>query len=103
MAFQKIGSLLTKSLKRLGIQKEAEAALVLKYSQEVIDEYFKGALTNKVRPRSFKEGNLTFEVTNPVFGSEIQNNSFGIINRINHKLNSNKVRRLRIKIKTGRG
>lgn len=93
--FVRIKGLLKRSLKKLGIEKQVEAARVLEIFNQLAEEEFGSQIRNQVKPLYLKNKVLTVSVKNSVLASEFQLRQKQIIEKINQRFQKTVVSKLR--------
>lgn len=88
--WQKIDQLLDKQTRKYGVYNQAEASRICFEAQKIYKDLF--------RPLSFKNGVLTILVKNSIKAQEIQLQSHKIIEKINKKIGSPAVKRLKFRV-----
>jgi hypothetical protein len=85
-----INKILIKRANKYGIKNVADASRICFIAKSVSN--------NEFEPKSFKNGMLTIIVKNNIIASEIQMNSASIIKKINQKIGSETIKKIKFKI-----
>ena len=95
MAFQKIGAILPKSIKRAGISGQLQASMVCGAGDREIRRIFGDNLGRQVRVLYFKDNVLTLVILSSVLAQEIRFRESDIILFLNNKFGQGTVERIR--------
>lgn len=92
---ESIGKILPQSLKKAGIDRQVQTAMIVDSFAEVVTEILGASIAKKVKAMYLKDKILTIACLSSVLAQEINLNQKKIINRINKKFDAQVVEKLR--------
>lgn len=95
MAFQKVGAILPKTVKRAGISRQIEASMICEAVDKEIRRIFGEELGRQARALYFKDNWLTLAVLSSVLAQEIRFREGEILTFLNERFGQGTVERLR--------
>ena len=90
-----LGDTLKKNTNQGPLQKQVEAAQVLEFSQEILEEIFGSEQSIQAKPLYLKNRTLTITCATSAIAQEIRLNQAEIVTKINEKLGKKEVDRIR--------
>ena len=95
MAFKSLGGLLRRTVQAKGLAWQVEAAMALRYFNEITTELWGDKMKDRARAMYLKDHVLTVAVLSPVLAQELRLKEKKIVNYINDKMQLEAVDHLR--------
>ncbi|MFA5210901.1 MAG: DUF721 domain-containing protein [Patescibacteria group bacterium] len=96
MTFTPLGNTIDQIFnKNNSLKKQIESAELIEKSKEVFEEFFGNELAHEIRPLFLKNRTLTVSCSGSVVAQEIRLNQADLVEKINLKIGTNEIDRLR--------
>lgn len=100
--FTPLKSILKHALERKPIRDGVRVAVVLEAAREAVETVFPNRLVSLLEPTAIRNGTITLTVRSPMISQDIKIYGAAFLKKINERVGTNIVQRIRIRLDTTR-